>query len=651
MTTRNYAEEVAAFIIEGLKNGTSPWIKPWEPGDSHSPQNPVTQKNYRGINMIHLMAKASANGFNDPRWLTYKQAATLGAQVKEGEKSTQIQYWQWHEMQDIKNEQGEVLLDDKGKPQKRKVALEHPRLFTAHVFNAEQIDGLQPFVKKETALEPNIEAAETLLHAGNPIIHYTQDDRCFYSPKNDSITMVARENFTNLIAFYQTGLHEKAHWSGHAERLNRDLSHPFGSEGHAKEELRAEICSLMLGQALGIGFEPGPHLSYIQSWIKVLEDDPKEIFRAARDAEKMKSYLFELAQIQEITLEPVILSSSQTNVNNASSDTISFESVVTDSLTRLYVPYAEKDEAKALGAKWDLQNKYWYVEKDMALEPFSRWAAPQTQEASIKEVLSPEDKKAIEQSVSDEQQKRLDEEKKLAEKTANKAKQLLETARKEPPLYRHPFFDHVNIAPEMIPPVFVDKDNHGLISIADNQGNIKSLQRLSPEGLATLLSYTEVEGCYHAVNHLKGKVESKLEGQPIIVTKDYTTALVLHHELGAPVAVAFLEDNLLPVAKALKEGIPEATIYVASEKSRFPHQKVLEELVTNAASAVDGVAISPSFLKGVKGQNWQTFLAQDKEAFHAQVNQTIASEKIRTTYLKEKASSAHQQEKSSLSRE
>ncbi|WP_407238566.1 zincin-like metallopeptidase domain-containing protein [Escherichia coli] len=31
--------------------------------------------------------------------------------------------------------------------------------------------------------------------------------------------------------------------TGHASRLDRDLAHPFGSEGYAKEELRAEIAS------------------------------------------------------------------------------------------------------------------------------------------------------------------------------------------------------------------------------------------------------------------------------------------------------------------------------------------------------------------------------------------------------------------------
>ena len=79
--------------------------------------------------------------------------------------------------------------------------------------------------------------------------------------------------------------HDQGHDSFLLSRLNRDLSGPFGSESYAKEELRAEIASMLLGDELGIGHDPGQHAAYVGSWIKVLEDDALEIFRAAADAE------------------------------------------------------------------------------------------------------------------------------------------------------------------------------------------------------------------------------------------------------------------------------------------------------------------------------------------------------------------------------
>jgi hypothetical protein len=42
--------------------------------------------------------------------------------------------------------------------------------------------------------------------------------------------------------------------------------------------------------------------------------------------------------------------------------------------TFLNVPYAEKDEARALGARWNPTRKRWYVPDGVALEAFQKWA-------------------------------------------------------------------------------------------------------------------------------------------------------------------------------------------------------------------------------------------------------------------------------------
>jgi len=41
----------------------------------------------------------------------------------------------------------------------------------------------------------------------------------------------------------------------------------------------------------------------------------------------------------------------------------------------LKVPYAEKDEAKALGARWNPTRKSWYVPDGVDVAPFARWLA------------------------------------------------------------------------------------------------------------------------------------------------------------------------------------------------------------------------------------------------------------------------------------
>lgn len=42
--------------------------------------------------------------------------------------------------------------------------------------------------------------------------------------------------------------------------------------------------------------------------------------------------------------------------------------------TNLKVPFAEKDQAKKLGARWDAARKIWYVDGDVDLAPFAKWS-------------------------------------------------------------------------------------------------------------------------------------------------------------------------------------------------------------------------------------------------------------------------------------
>lgn len=42
----------------------------------------------------------------------------------------------------------------------------------------------------------------------------------------------------------------------------------------------------------------------------------------------------------------------------------------------LKVPYAEKDQAKALGARWNAERKAWYVPDGVDAAPFAQWLAP-----------------------------------------------------------------------------------------------------------------------------------------------------------------------------------------------------------------------------------------------------------------------------------
>ena len=299
-----FHQRVAEECIEALENGTAPWIRPWEPGEMPGPPvNAMTGKPYRGINRIRLTMQKGGDA--DPRWCTYKQAQELGAQVKKGSKGTTVQYWKFRDEQVLKDEQGKPLLDENGQRRYTVTELERPRVFFSTVFHASQIDNLPPLPERGPEPQPEWERhemAERLLAASNATIFHDQLNRAFYRLSSDEIHLPPQAQFASPDKYYATALHELGHWSGHESRLSRDLKHPFGSEGYAREELRAELASYMLGSDLGIGHDPGQHHAYVASWIQTLKEDPREIIRAAQDAERIREYILGLEREQQTEL-------------------------------------------------------------------------------------------------------------------------------------------------------------------------------------------------------------------------------------------------------------------------------------------------------------------------------------------------------------
>ena len=281
---RELYAQVAETLIEKIRSGTAPWQKPWKGVQEAFPINGTTGKRYRGGNMMWLMAQER----EDPRWMTYQQAQSVGAQVKKGEKGIPLIYWQFQEEKTVKDEDG----------QKKKVIveLERPRSFVFTVFNAEQIDGLPAIERPEKRDWDPVQRAEDIIAASGARIEHKAGNRAFYRASEDKIVLPRQEQFQSADGYYSTALHELGHWTGHSSRLDREVGrNPFGSIEYAKEELRAEIASMMLGAEVGLsGREDDSHAAYVGSWCKVLEDDPREIFRAAADAEKIMDYVLEL---------------------------------------------------------------------------------------------------------------------------------------------------------------------------------------------------------------------------------------------------------------------------------------------------------------------------------------------------------------------
>ncbi|MCB2216971.1 MAG: DUF1738 domain-containing protein [Desulfobulbaceae bacterium] len=281
---------ITAEMIEGLKKGYVPWVRPWSTCYYGNPQNAVSKRQYRGINFLLLNLFGFLKHYADPRWLTFKQALHLGGCVRKGEKGSQVVFWK----------QIPIKKDDDDEDDEKKTI---PVAKTFTVFNVEQCDGLslaplEPYTHEPGAVNSNAEAILNIAeieHGG---------DSAHYRPSRDLICLPNREAFADLDAYYSVGYHELVHWTGHENRLNRELGNSrFGNQAYAFEELIAEMGAAFLGGATGLPYEKMQHPQYIASWILLLENFHRAIFSASAQAQRAADFILERAGIVEEDVE------------------------------------------------------------------------------------------------------------------------------------------------------------------------------------------------------------------------------------------------------------------------------------------------------------------------------------------------------------
>ena len=307
-----YVEDYAALVGKMIEENRAPWQRTWSAGQAAGgmPYNAVSGKGYSAANALYLFMAQALNGYADDRWLTYKQAQDLGANIRKGERGTPLVKWLELAQKDSAQDKGPANADDE---KKRMV----PILFT--VFNAEQCEGLAPAPERKqlTECERHAQCEKLLADSGVEIV-YAGAQPC-YIPGWDRIIVPKREDFTSLNEFYAAATHELGHASGHKSRLDRDLSGKFGSESYAREELNAEIFSFMVGQRLQIGHDGAQHAAYLQHWVKIVRDDPKAILTACRNAEKMCDFLG-IAKYEHEATQKLERTQEQANAHTATPD-------------------------------------------------------------------------------------------------------------------------------------------------------------------------------------------------------------------------------------------------------------------------------------------------------------------------------------------
>ena len=280
MSNTNVYQMVTDRIINELSKGNIPWKKPWT-GTQAGAFNRISKKPYSLLNQMMLQ--------HTGEYATFEQWKNLGGHVRKGEHSEIIVFWKIFQKEEPNAETGQKEVHN------------IPMLRYYNVFHISQVDGVKPLKKPFKEVQP-IESADSLIrtYVAREKIIFDEciSNQAFYSPSSDSIVVPTKLQYQNINEYYSTVFHELTHSTGHKSRLDRlksGTNAAFGTETYSKEELVAEIGSASLMNILNIETTSTLRNSaaYIQSWIKVLQNDVKFIVSAASKAEKAVSYILE----------------------------------------------------------------------------------------------------------------------------------------------------------------------------------------------------------------------------------------------------------------------------------------------------------------------------------------------------------------------
>lgn len=278
---RDLYQEVTQSIIERLKAGTAPWIRPW--GGTGLPVNATTNRPYAGINVLLLWGRASRSGYGADRWLTFRQAQAAGGSVRKGEQGTTC----------VKYLIAERKGANPGDPVER-----YPVLTSFTVFNVEQCDALPEklLTAPATGPKPLEELEQFFANTGARVVQGHSNPR--YRRAADCIEMPPIARFEHVEGYYSTLAHECVQWTGHGTRCSRDLAGEYAERDYPYEALVCEIGSAFLCAQLNLT-KNLQHPEYIGQWLEKLVGDKRLIFKAAREARLAVEYLNALVEEQE----------------------------------------------------------------------------------------------------------------------------------------------------------------------------------------------------------------------------------------------------------------------------------------------------------------------------------------------------------------
>lgn len=314
-------EQLAEKVIMHIQEGKT---APWRSGIKANiavmpPHNALSKHIYRGVNHAETMLLTMINNWSTTGFLTFKKINELGGRVKANEKGTPlVRYYTV-----FRDSDGNIVKPIPGESKEEFMSrvdqvIPVPSL-TAPVFNLDQTEGLEhirdkyikaaeaaktagerdaegrtPFEKMQLEI---ITAFEDRLRETVELKKVQRSGPPCYLPLQHRIDQVDISLYKGIGFYAEDCLHESGHstmWKLERVKTPDDLAKTKqGTAGYAKEELVAELSSMFMATKLGLETSFENSANYISGWglRLALQENPKILFEAAREAEKAADYL------------------------------------------------------------------------------------------------------------------------------------------------------------------------------------------------------------------------------------------------------------------------------------------------------------------------------------------------------------------------
>ena len=345
---RLFAEQ----LIERMKEiNASDWKQGWIDAKSNGgiPQN-IDGRRYNGANPFFLMMNTAKNKYTVPVYATFLRISKLNdhlldengripkdksdqcVRIKKGEHSIPVLYWSFS----IKDKDGHKISMEEydlltKEEQDKYTVMPIPRTYS--VFNIDQTNLAEVDKERYQAIVDKVKGTSLTDTAGMyanaaldrmfakqewvcPIhVDEAQSD-CFYRTSEDAIygpmkgqfkihnEKEPEELYKDGMEFYSSIVHEMAHSTGTAERLNRQKGGRFGDPKYGKEELVAELTAALVGSTLGFDKRiRDNNTAYVKGWLNALHEEPKFIYTIMSEVGKASDMILAEVEKQEKKIE------------------------------------------------------------------------------------------------------------------------------------------------------------------------------------------------------------------------------------------------------------------------------------------------------------------------------------------------------------